>query len=122
MHYRPRRVVEEPEKSKPSVLFPVAARQSHEKGLQLNHHAIPDVFIEISEDRPNRTLSPRPDLPDYQDLGTTRFNAGARLYGRGVKIERYRMNIPSIERLRRLPDMELPVVRMHLDREVVTVG
>jgi hypothetical protein len=48
-------------------------------------------------------------------------NAGVRLEGRGVKIEWYRVDIPGIKRLRRPPEMDLPVIRMHPDREVVTV-
>jgi hypothetical protein len=62
--------------------------------------------MEIREDRPNRTLPPRPDLPDYQNPGATRFNTRTRLYGRRVKMERYRVDIPGVERLRRLPAYE----------------
>ena len=49
------------------------------------------------------------------------FNAGARLDARRIKIERYRVDIPSIERLRRPPNIDTSVIRLHLDREVVTV-
>jgi hypothetical protein len=98
-----------------------AAQQRHEKRLQRNHYAISNIFIEIREDRPSRTLSPRPDLPDDQDLGATRFNAGARLYGLRAKIEPNRVNIPSIEGLRCLPAMNPPVTRVYLDCEIVTI-
>lgn len=66
-------------------------------------------------------LSPRANLADYQDVCAARFNAGARLDARGVKIDWYRVDIPGIKRLRRRPDMDLPIIRMHPDREVVTV-
>ena len=49
------------------------------------------------------------------------INASTRLDARGVKIEWYRVDIPGIKRLRRPPDMDLPAIRMHPDREVVTV-
>jgi hypothetical protein len=86
-------------------------------------HPVPIQITETTgEFRGFRTLVPIVRLlPDYQDVGTSRFNEGARLYGRGVKIERVRVDIPGKERLRRLPDMDLPV-RMHLDREVMPVG
>jgi len=43
------------------------------------------------------------------------------LDARGVEVEWYRVNIPSIKRLCRPPDMDLPVIRMHPNRKVVTV-
>lgn len=92
-----------------------------EERLQRNHYAIRDVFMKVGEDGPNRTLSPRADVPDYQDVCASSINAGARLDARGVKIEWYRVDIPGIKRLRRSPDMDLPVIRLHSDGEVVTV-
>ena len=43
------------------------------------------------------------------------------LDARGVEVEWYRVNIPGIERLRCPPDIDTSVIRMHPDREVVTV-
>lgn len=97
------------------------ASAAGEKRLQWNHHAISDVFIYVSKNGPNRPLSPRPDLPDYQNICSFSFYAGARLDARGVKIEWYRVDIPSIEWFRRPPNMDRPVIRVYLDREVVTI-
>jgi hypothetical protein len=55
----------------------------------------------------NRTLSPRANLPHYQDVCASSINASTRLDTRGGKIERYRVDIPGIKRLRRPPDMDL---------------
>ena len=62
--------------------------RSDEERLQRNHHAILHVFVQISKDGPNGTLSQRPDLPDYQDICAFSFYAGARLDAPGVKIKR----------------------------------